>query len=120
MYEYIDNKNNLKVKGDAVMKGKGIPQKKDLVDPQATRIEDGTIIHKTIKYEMYTEGSHAVEFDGLKKIHKTMTTAQIEKGLSHFSSINSHQTRTFNKSTWTGFDLVNGVWYPKGFSHLNI
>ncbi len=120
MYEYINNKNEVKIKGDAVMKGKGIPQNKKLKDPSSIREEDGITIHKTIKYEMYTEGSHVIEFDGLKKIHKSMTHKQKENGLTHFSIVNSHQTRTFNKNTWTGFDLVNGVWYPKGFSHINI
>ena len=58
---------------------------------------------------------HVVEFDGLKKIHKKITTKQKDDGISNFSIINSHQTRTFNKSTWSGFDFKDGQWFPKNY-----
>jgi hypothetical protein len=55
------------------------------------------------------------EFSGLKKKHKTLTIADKEKGINHFSIINNTQTRTFNKTDWKGFNLSQNIFYPKGY-----
>ena len=70
-----------------------------------------------LQQDFYADSEgHVVEFDGLKKIHKTITLKQKNDGISNFSIINNHQTRTFNKSTWSGFDFKDGQWFPKIFS----
>ena len=58
------------------------------------------------------------EFSGLKRVHKNITKENKEKGMNHFSIINNTQTRTFNKTCWSGMNLNNNVFYPKG--HCNI
>ena len=73
-----------------------------------------------LEQDFYADSEgHVVEFDGLKKIHKKITTKQKDDGISNFSIINSHQTRTFNKSTWSGFDFKDGQWFPKGYKQRN-
>ena len=85
--------------GLCTMKAKGIPS-------------------KCLKQDFYEDKEgHVVEFDGLKKVHKRVTSKQKTDGVSNFSIINNHQSRTFNKSTWSGFDLRDGKFYPKNYNH---
>ncbi len=62
-----------------------------------------------------TDIDRVCKFSGLKKKHKTLTYADKEKGVKHFSIVNNTQTRTFNKSNWSGFNLIDNIFYPKGF-----
>ena len=73
---------------------------------------------KCLKQDFYEDKEgHVVEFDGLKKVHEKVTSKQKSDGVSNFSIINNHQSRTFNKSTWSGFDLRDGKFYPKNYNH---
>ena len=75
---------------------------------------------RCLKKDCYQDNlGHEVEFSGLKKIHKKVTAKQKENGLSNFSIINNHQTRTFNKTSWSGFDFSDGKWFPKNYSITN-
>jgi len=53
----------------------------------------------------------------LKKKHKTLTKADKENNMRHFSIVNNNQTRTFMSSTWDGFkfDGINN-YFPHGYS----
>jgi hypothetical protein len=96
-YEYITSKNKIAVNEASTMKAKGIPK-------------------KCLDRKFYNDNEgHKVEFDGLKKVHKRLTNKQKESGLGHFSIINNHQERTFNKSTWGGFTLIGNNFYPKNY-----
>ena len=96
-YEYITSKDKVSVSDLCTMKAKGIPK-------------------KCLNKSFYDDNEgHVVEFDGLKKVHKKLTSKQKENGLTNFSIINSHQSRTFNKTTWSGFDLRDGKFYPKNY-----
>jgi len=103
-YEYIDNNNIIHDKNSGTMKSKGIP-------------------HKCLTYEMYDMTNNDInrvcEFSGLKKKHKTLTYADKEKGVNHFSIVNNTQTRTFNKSDWSGFNLLQNIFYPKGYCNVS-
>ena len=79
------------------------------------------IPHKCLSYEMYdskNDVNRVCEFSGLKKKHKTLTYADKEIGIKHFSIVNNEQTRTFNKSNWSGFNLIENIFYPKGYSNI--
>ena len=96
-YEYVDNLNTTKTDDDSVMKYKGIPK-------------------KNLKNEYYEdEKAVVVEFSGLKKLNKKLTTKQREKEIKHFSIIDEDRTRTFHKSQWGGMIYKDNEWYPKGF-----
>jgi hypothetical protein len=101
-YFYIDNNGDIKEMETGVMKCKGIPKK--------------CLNHKLYDSKEATE----VKFDGLQKKHKHLTKADVEKGVSHFSIVNTHQKRTFNKTSWTGmtFNEVNQEWYPIGYENI--
>jgi hypothetical protein len=97
MYEYINNNGDIKEDESAVMKCKGIPK-------------------AVLKYALYKEGlTEELSFDSLKKKHKTLTNADVEKGVGHFSIVNCSQKRTFNKSSWAGMTYIDGEWYPKNY-----
>ena len=96
-YEYITSKEKLSISDQCTMKAKGIPK-------------------RCLNKEFYADNDgHKVEFDGLKKVHKKMTSNQKSSGLTNFSIINSHQQRTFNKTSWSGFDMKDGQWTPKNY-----
>jgi hypothetical protein len=98
-YEYVDNNDKLYDKGNGQYKCKGIPK-------------------KALNYEMYDESKNVnrvVEFSGLKKKHKNLTRNDKEIGVNHFSIVNNHQSRTFNKSDWAGMKLVDNNFIPKGY-----
>jgi hypothetical protein len=98
MYEYINNNGDIKENESAVMKCKGIPK-------------------AVLKHVLYKEGlTEELSFDSLKKKHKTLTNADKENGVGHFSIVNCSQKRTFNKSSWQGMDFVNGEWFPKNYN----
>jgi len=103
-YEYIDNKNIIHDKNSRTMKSKGIP-------------------HKCLTYEMYDMTNNDInrvcEFSGLKKKHKTLTYADKEKGVNNFSIVNNTQTRIFNKCDWSGFNLSQNIFYPKGYCNVS-
>jgi len=70
---------------------------------------------KCLKSEYYADKPIEVEFDGLKKKHKTLTKKDKEQGLVNFSIVNNHQKRTMNKSTWQGMVFRDNCWYPIGY-----
>lgn len=93
-YEYIDNKNTLKIDDDSTMKTKGIPQ-------------------RVLKSEYYkNEKPVKLEFDGLLRKHIKLTS---KDSCNYFSIINNHQSRTFCKSTWKGMNLIDNEFFPFGF-----
>jgi hypothetical protein len=99
MYEYIDNKGEIKEKECATMKCKGIKK-------------------TCLTYDLYYEEKQKeLEFDGLQKKHKNLTHADVEAGVKHFSVINKHQKRTFNKSSWHGmaYDDKTKEWFPHNY-----
>jgi hypothetical protein len=97
LYEYINNNGDKKENESAVMKCKGI-------------------MKKVLRADLYKEElTEELSFDSLKKKHKTLTNADVEKGVGHFSIVNCTQKRTFNKSSWKGMDFVNGEWFPKNY-----
>ena len=96
-YEYINNKDELAINNKGVQKCKGIPK-------------------RCLKSEYYDMDKPVeVEFDGLKKKHKSLTKKDKEQGLVNFSIVNSPQTRTMNKSTWQGMLFRNNEWIPHGY-----
>jgi hypothetical protein len=105
MYEYITSENIININDKCTMKAKGIPKK----DPFTKEI--------LLTQDMYIEerAEKPISFNGLKKVHKTVTKKQKENGISNFSVLNNTQTRTFNKSSWGGFDFINGCWLPKNY-----
>jgi hypothetical protein len=97
-YEYINDKGERFLKNDGTMKTKGIPQAQ-------------------LEYEMFESGkARTVEFDSLKKVNTRVTKKQRESGVTAFSIINSHATRTWNKSEWKGMKLVSGEYYPHHYA----
>ncbi len=98
-YEYINNKNEIKIKDDCIMKCKGIPK-------------------KCLKSDFYeSESPVEVEFDGLKRKHKSLTKDDKSKGITHFSIVNNHQKRTINKTDWQGMNLKQ-QYFPHGFTNI--
>lgn len=96
-YEYINDRDEVYIKDTAVMKCKGIPK-------------------RCLKSDYYeSEVPTEVQFNGLKKKHKTLTKNDVKQGVQHFSIVNSEQTRTFNKSEWQGMIFKENSWYPFGF-----
>lgn len=98
-YEYIDNKNDVYDKDNGTMKGKGIPKK----------------CLKPDMYDTYKDNNEPVEFSGLRRKHKNLTKKDLDNGVKHFSIVNNTQKRTFMKSDWTGMDLIDNKYYPKGY-----
>jgi hypothetical protein len=93
LYRYIDNSNKL----GKTNKCKGIP--KDL-----------------LKEEFFENETGDVEFTTFKKVHKTVTRKEKEKGISNFNIYISDSKRTFNKTIWSAFELhENNYWLPKGY-----
>jgi hypothetical protein len=101
MYEYIDNKNQIKDQDQATMKCKGIPKK--------------CLNHEMYKNYDENNKSCEVKFSGLRKKHINLTKHDKEINLQHFSIVNNTQTRTFMKSEWKGMTLKDNLYYPKGF-----
>ena len=101
-YEYINNKNEIKINENGTMKAKGIPK-------------------KCLEYNYYNEYNKnkiICEFSGLRKKHKNLTRQDVENGLNHFSIINNTQTRQFMKNEWSGMNLINNCYYPKGYNKI--
>jgi hypothetical protein len=98
-YAYITNDGEIHENEGATMKAKGIPS-------------------KCLNHEYYADDKpHEVEFESLKKKHKNLTHADEQAGIKHFSIVNTEQTRTFNASSWKGFDFdeATGEWYPRNY-----
>lgn len=124
-YESIDNKNDLKLKDLGTMKAKGIPcfdkskplknEKDELIFDANGNITYKRLLTSNLYLNDYSDKDKELTFGGLKRKHRTLTKTDIENGLNHFSIVNNTQTRTFNKTTWTGFDLINNNYYPRGY-----
>lgn len=124
-YESIDNKNDLKLKDLGTMKAKGIPcfdkskplknEKDELIFDKNGNITYKRLLTSNLYLNDYSDKDKELTFGGLKRKHRTLTKTDIENGLNHFSIVNNTQTRTFNKTTWTGFDLINNNYYPRGY-----
>jgi hypothetical protein len=96
MYEYVNNKQEK----NTTMKCKGIP-------------------NQLLRSEFYKNETHdEVEFSGLKKKHINLTKKDKENNLENFSIVNSHQTRTFNKTDWSNMDFNENQWYPRGYNEI--
>jgi len=96
-YEYVTNKNEVHINDICVMKCKGIPK-------------------KCLKSEYYEENTPVeVKFDGLQRKHKNLTRKDKEQGVTNFSIINTHQSRTMNKTSWSGMILKDNQYYPYGY-----
>lgn len=99
MYEYINNKGEIKEEDMATMKCKGIVKKK-------------------LRAELYKqEKKEELEFVSLRKKHNKLTSKDEEKGIDHFSIVQTIQKRTFNNSAWQGMDLVGNEWFPKNYAY---
>jgi hypothetical protein len=61
------------------------------------------------------EITKVLTFNGLKKVNKTVCKNDKINGVNHFSVKNNKQTRTFLKSRWNGFKLINNNFYPHGY-----
>ncbi len=73
---------------------------------------------KCLKNEFYESQTPVeVEFDGLKRNHKSLTKDDKSKGIGHFSIVNSHQKRTMNKTCWQGMNFENNEYYPHGYTN---
>lgn len=96
MYEYINNKNEIFLGDKGVMKTKGIPK-------------------KTLQAKFYEEEQGDVEFSGLKKKGKTLTSADKQMGRHNFCIVNNTLKRTFNKTSWKQMQFIENEWYPHGF-----
>jgi hypothetical protein len=104
-YEYITNKNEIHNKDLATMKLKGIP-KKDMGTGE-----------KLIKPEYYdAETPKTVSFTSLRKKGMRLTSVDDKKGISNFSIISLDNTRTMFKTVWCKFNLIENIYYPKGYS----
>jgi hypothetical protein len=78
------------------------------------------LLSATPMYNNYKDEEQKVEFSGLRKKHTNLTKGDIEKGVKLFSIVNNTQTRTFMKSEWSGMNLINNHYYPKGYVFNNI
>lgn len=99
--EYITNDNKYHDLGDSSYKCKGIP-KKALTPELFTEFDN-------CKEE---DETNVIKFNGLKRKHKTLTMADKDNGVDHFSIVNVTQTRTFMKSDWEGMNFCDNQWYP--------
>ena len=96
-YEYINNINEIKLSDEGTLKAKGIPG-------------------RVVKSEFYDKDEPSVvEFKGLKKKHRTLTSKDKKQGINHFSICNISQSRTFGKSKWSGMKRINNDWYPHAY-----
>lgn len=99
LYEYINNKGEIKEDNKATMKCKGI-------------------VKKELRADLYKEEKkEELSFTSLRKKHNKLTTVDVENGINHFNIIQLIQKRTFNNSEWQGMEYVNGEWFPFGFQH---
>jgi hypothetical protein len=97
LYEYINNKGEIKEEDNATMKCKGI-------------------VKKELKAKLYkNEQKEELSFTSLRKKHNKLTSKDEEKGVNHFSIIQTIQKRTFNNSSWEGMVFVNNEWYPHNY-----
>ena len=110
MYEFINNKNEINDQstiiqdvGLPIMKCKGIPQK--CLDPKM--------------YSNYKTEELKCSFSGLKKVHKTLTKKQEEKGVNRFNIINVTENKTFMKTDYDKMKLVDQFYFPKGFGETS-
>jgi len=127
-YEYVDNKNDVYDKNNGVMKAKGIPKQdksrpmydenKNLLCDKKGDIKYEKLLNKNL-YDNY-KTSDPIQFSGLRRKHKSLTKSDITNGVNHFSIVNNTQTRTFMKSEWSGMNLINNHYYPKGYVFNNI
>ena len=102
-YEYIDKHNILMNEDNSVMKCKGIPK-------------------KCLKRDLYdtTKEHDPVEFDGLKKVHSTITKKNKNDGVGYFSIINSKVKKVFSSGQWEGLDKNGNIYLPHGFDKNSI
>jgi hypothetical protein len=71
---------------------------------------------KCLTYEMFDTGKATpVTFSGLKKIHSKVNSSQKKAGLTSFSISNCSTTRTWNKSKWSGMELIGEDYVPYGY-----
>jgi DNA polymerase type B, organellar and viral len=102
MYEYINDKGEY----NTVMKCKGI-NKKLLESSMYERAFNGEKV----------KDKDTVQWDGLKRVHKTVNKKQAALGIGHFSIINQHYTREFAKNKWGGMKLTSdGIYLPHGYN----
>jgi hypothetical protein len=74
------------------------------------------IVKKELKSNLYKEEKkEELSFTSLRKKHNKLTSKDEEKGVNHFSIIQTIQKRTFNNSEWTGMQFVNDEWYPHNY-----
>jgi hypothetical protein len=77
--------------------------------------EQPVINKKTGEVVLTSKDNYVVSFGGLKRKHKSLTNADVENGVNHFSIVNSHQTRTFMNTSWKGMIFHENQWYPHGY-----
>lgn len=109
-YWYISASGEFKT----TMKSKGIPKKS--TDRLGNKI---TLLNTAMYLE---EKPVTKEFFTFRKIHKTVFSTDIKKGLGHFSIVPQYNTRTFNKTPWKGMDYKEGStkYYPKGYCYRGV
>lgn len=69
------------------------------------------ISNESIEFEKYIN-QYKVEFKIFKKMLYKPTN-----NVSHFGVTLQSMERTFNKSTWTGWNLIDNEFYPPGYEH---
>lgn len=94
---YINDKGEIHAKDTAHMKAKGIP--KDVLSDESF-LSDHEVV---------------LEFESLLKKTTKLSKADIANEVKHFSIILKKTQRTLSKTPWTGMDLINGDYYPKGY-----
>jgi len=99
---------------ETTLKSKGIPKKS--TDRSGNKI---TLLNTAMYLE---EKPVTKEFFTFRKIHKTVFSTDIKKGLGHFSIVPQYNTRTFNKTPWKGMDYKEGStkYYPKGYCYRGV
>jgi len=96
MYEYINNKNEVKCDDTATMKCKGIPA-------------------HTLNHNLYkNEKTEEVKFHSLKKISINLTKKQKEDEINNFSIMSVEMKRRFLSTDWCKMKNVDNVFYPNG------
>ena len=95
MYEYINNKNEVKCDDHATMKCKGIPT-------------------KHLQHEHYRNDEPVpINMSGLKKKGMNLTKADKSNDVHNFSVVAYEQTRTFNLTSWNQANFRDNQWYPE-------
>lgn len=102
MYRSLDKNGKI----HTVMKCKGIP---------VVRTENGELIQ--VIYEEWYEDKkpHDVSYPNAFKKHLHLTNIDIDKGIKCGDISKIAVDNTFNKEAWTKWNLVDGIYYPKGY-----